>query len=187
LINSLHYPDNAESYHQIELPINTEDIAKNKIPEIHMLLQSQVRVIEQQHIDIQNLSEGVADLMMISYQQQLSDPIKTIEALKQQVTLLEKGIIKIYQHLEKDNTGKELKSGQQNLRKAIEANQKKTINNVSLDWKQIAIMITSTAIISSLCSLAVFQVVSNWKTDQLQNPVEKPLKTKSKKNLSKKT
>ena len=58
--------------------------------------------------------------------------------------------------IEKDNTDKELKSEQQLLRKALEANQKKpTESSVTyLDWRQLMIIITTTALAASLfCKL----------------------------------
>jgi hypothetical protein len=176
--------DNTNFYHQTELsPVIDES------PELNMSVISSK--LDQHQQSLEELTGGFIEVVNILHGQQELNPREAIESLKQEVTLLGKGMIKIYQHLEKDNTGKEIKSGQQNLRKAIasltsstiEANQKKTTNNISyLDWKQIAIIITATAVTSSLCSLAVFQMASNWKTDQPQNPVEKSLKSKSKKS-----
>jgi hypothetical protein len=95
--------------------------------------------------------------------------------------VLSQGVLTIYQHLDKDSLAKELKAGQQNLQRTIEANQNKTTHKVGyLDWKQIATI--ATAIVSSLCSLAVFQLVSNLKVDQKAlAPTEKILKPKTKK------
>jgi hypothetical protein len=176
--------DNTNSYHQTEPSPMVE-----KSPELSMsVIYSK---LDQHQQNLEELTGGFIEVVNILHGQQELNPREAIEALQQEVTLLGKGIMKIYQHLEKDNTGKEIKSGQQNLRKAIasltssaiEANQKKTTSNISyIDWKQIAIIITATAIISSLCSLTVFQLASNWKTDQSQNPVEKPLKPKIRKN-----
>jgi hypothetical protein len=187
LIHSVNYSEDAAAYHQIELPIKKEDTSEDKISEIHVLLENQTRAIEQQQINTQALSDELAEAIIILYQLQGSDPTESIEAVKQEVKALSEGVMKIYYHLDEDNIGKELKAGQQNLQKviasAIEANQKKTTHNVGfLDWKQIATIITATAVISSLCSLAVFQVASNLKTDQkIPIPTEKPLKPKIKK------
>jgi hypothetical protein len=187
LIHPLNYSEDAAAYHQIELPIKKEDTSEDKISEIHVLLENQTRAIEQQQINTQALSDELAEAIIILYQLQGSDPTESIEAIKQEVKALSEGVMKIYYHLDEDNIGKELKAGQQNLQKviasAIEANQKKTTHNVGfLDWKQIATIITATAVISSLCSLAVFQVASNLKTDQKTPiPTEKPLKPKIKK------
>ncbi len=175
--------DNTNSYYQTELPLVIE-----KSSELNMSVISSK--LDQHQQSLEELTGGFIEVVNILYEQQELNSREAIEALKQEVNLLGKGMIKIYQYLEKDNTGKELKSEQQNSRKAIdsltslviEANKKKSINNISyLDWKQIAIVITATAVISALCSFAIFQIASSWKTDQPQNPTEKPLKTKSKK------
>jgi hypothetical protein len=176
--------DKTKSYHQTELSLMI-----GESPELNMSVISSK--LDQHQQSLEELIGGFIEVVNILHGQQELNSREAIEALKQEVTLLGKGMIKIYQHLEKDNTGKELKSGQQNLRKAIasltsssiEANQKKTTHNVGfLDWKQIATIITATAVISSLCSLAVFQVASNLKTDQKTPiPTEKPLKPKIKK------
>jgi hypothetical protein len=181
-------------YGQIERSTSLENPSGTEIPTvIHELLILQDGKMDRQQQYLKDLTQGLLEVLtIVSHDSQPnSSSTEAIEALKQQVVILEKGVIKIYQHLEKDNTGKELKSGQQTLRKAIDSltpaaiktNQKSSTSNVSyLDWKQIAIIITATAIISSLCSLAIFQTVSNWKTDQPQNPVEKSVKPKNKKN-----
>jgi hypothetical protein len=185
LLSPVNPPESIEAsgnQHQIEMPIEPEIKVESPVSEVHKLLLSCSERIDQQQNYLNYLYEGHLDLNK-ALSQYSSNFTEGIEAIKQQIMLLEKGVIKVYQHLEKDNTGKELKSGQQFLRKAIETNQKKNAsNNASFNWKQIAIIMVSTAIISSLCSLIVFQLASNWKTDQPQNPVEKPLKPKTRKN-----
>jgi hypothetical protein len=156
-----------------------------KLVVIHESLALQDDKINKQQLYLTNLSQGLLEILVIlnGDNRDESISIETTEALNQKMILLERGIIKIYQHLEKDNTVKELKSGQQILQKVIEANQNRATTKTNyLDWQQIAIIITATALISSLCSLAVFQLASNWNTDQPQNSVEKPLKPKSKKS-----
>jgi hypothetical protein len=168
---------------QIGLPTEIEVYPESAISEIREILQDQSKQINKLRYELGHLSKGNTKTFNILSQQQELFQKEITEALELKMMLLEKGMIKIYQYLEKDSMGKELKSGQQLLLKAIEANDRKTTNNISyLDWKQIAIIITAIAMISSLCSLAAFQVASNWKTDQPKNQVEKPLKTKSKKN-----
>jgi hypothetical protein len=173
-------------YYQTELPIKTKPV----VPGSSEVRQEHGEQLNKIQSDLENLSQENAEIFNMVYErQELTSAIK-IEALKQEVTLLGKGMIKIYQHLEKDNTGKELKSGQQTLQKAItslasstiETNPKKSTNNISyLDWKQVAVVIAATSVISSICSFTIFQVTSNWKTDTPQTPIEKPLKTKTKK------
>jgi hypothetical protein len=184
--------EDSTHYHQTEQPVKLKTSSESTASGLHDVLQDHSKRFNKLQEDLKDLSQVSAETFNIVYEQrQLSNSTEAIEALKQQIVILEKGVIKIYQHLEKDNTGKELKSGQQTLRKAIDSltpaaiktNQKSSTSNVSyLDWKQIAIISTVTAIISSLCSLAIFQAVSNWKTDQPQNPVEKSVKPKNKKN-----
>jgi ribosomal protein L29 len=93
-----------------------------------------------------------------------------------------KVMMNVHQYLKQSNLNQNLtslKAEQQSLRKALETNQKKSNNLVYLDWKQIAIIITATAIVASLCSFAVFQVTSNnMKADQPTTPTEKLLKPK---------
>jgi hypothetical protein len=182
-MDSFKYPKSVEHYHQMELPVKTEIIPDDRISEIHALLKSQSELAEQNQGSIQSLSLEVAEIVMILYQQQQFSSIGAIEAIKQETKALSGGVMRIYQHLEKNSFGKELKTGQQNLQKTIEANQRNTTYKVGyLDWKQIATIITATAIVSSLCSLAVFQLASSFKTDQKTSiPVEKPLKSKVKK------
>jgi hypothetical protein len=195
LTKSLETLDNAINndthYNNVDFLNETNVDSEPTVLVIYEALQNQSKQINKLRYEVGLLSKGNTKNFNILNQQQESNPIEAIEALKQQIVILEKGVIKIYHHLEKDNTGKELKSGQQTLQKAIDSltpaaiktNQKSSTSNVSyLDWKQIAIIITATAIISSLCSLAIFQTVSNWKTDQPQNPVEKSVKPKNKKN-----
>jgi hypothetical protein len=184
--------EDSTHYHQTELPVKLKTSSESAASGLHDVLQDHSKRFNKLQEDLKDLSQVSAETFNIVYEQrQSSNSTEAIEALKQQIVILEKGVIKIYHHLEKDNTGKELKSGQQTLQKAINSltpaaiktNQKSSTTNVSyLDWKQIAIIITATAIISSLCSLAIFQTVSNWKTDQPQNPVEKSIKPKNKKN-----
>jgi hypothetical protein len=189
--NSLNNPeavedsfDKTKSHHQTELSLMI-----GESPELNMSVISSK--LDQHQQSLEELTGGFIEVVNILHGQQELNSKEAIEAIKQEVKALSEGVMKIYYHLDEDNIGKELKAGQQNLQKAIapitplllEANQKKTTHNVGfLDWKQIATIITATAVISSLCSLAVFQVTSNLKTDQKTPiPTEKPLKPKIKK------
>jgi exonuclease VII small subunit len=176
---------------QMELPINTNNSPESEIlTAIYDLLLLQEEKMDKQQLYLMNLSQGILEILTILSQDDKSDTGFTdaIKALEEHVKLLEKGIVKTYQHLEKDTIGVELKSGQQALQEAlallmsskIETSQKKSASNISyLDWKQIATIITAAAIIASLCSLAVFQIASNLKTDQKTSiPTEKLLKPK---------
>jgi hypothetical protein len=184
---------NTDFRDQMELSVNLNSSPKSETSTvIYDLLILQDEKMDKQQLYLTNLSQGILEVLTVLSQDNNLDASSAdvIEALKQEVTLLGKGMIKIYQHLEKDNTGKELKSGQQTLQKAItslasstiETNPKKSTNNISyLDWKQVAVVIAATSVISSICSFTIFQVTSNWKTDTPQTPIEKPLKTKTKK------
>jgi hypothetical protein len=184
---------NTDLRDQMELSVNLNSSPKSETSTvIYDLLILQDEKMDKQQLYLTNLSQGILEVLTVLSQDNNLDASSAdvIEALKQEVTLLGKGMIKIYQHLEKDNTGKELKSGQQTLQKAItslasstiETNPKKSTNNISyLDWKQVAVVIAATSVISSICSFTIFQVTSNWKTDTPQTPIEKPLKTKTKK------
>jgi hypothetical protein len=198
MTNSLHSPEiseqsisDSEYYQQIELPIKLDTKCDSKISAIHEQLLNCIERLDKQQEFLGYLSQGNIEVLMAVNQQGVSSSTEDIEAVKQKVNAIDQGMMKIYHYLKEDIQGKELKAGQQNLQKAIapitplllEANQKKTTHNVGfLDWKQIATIITATAVISSLCSLAVFQVASNLKTDQ-KTPIftEKPLKPKIKK------
>jgi hypothetical protein len=168
---------NTNLYNKMELSIPLEIPSNPGVSTIHelLILQDEKMNIQQQYL--RDLSQGLLEIFTILSNDSRPDSIsiETIEALKKDLLLLDQGTAKIYQHL--DSFGKELKSGQQALQKAIEASQKKT-NIGYLDWKQIATIITATAIISSLCSLAVFQLASNIKTDRTPTLTEKTLKTK---------
>jgi hypothetical protein len=188
--NALHSPEaaeknvnDAESYQQIELPIKLDIKSDFKIAAIHELLVTYAEKLDKQQEFLGYLSQGNIEVLMAVNQQAEPITIEAIEVIKQEMKVLSQGVLTIYQHLDRNSLAKELKAGQQNLQKTIEANQKKTTHNVGFpDWKQIATIITATAVISSLCSLAVFQVASNLKTDQKTPiPTEKPLKSKIKK------
>jgi hypothetical protein len=173
------------SHYQIELPIEIEDTSEDRVLDIHTLLENQSREIERQHVDTQSLLGGLVEANAILYQLQESDSTELIAAMSQKIAAIEQSLVKIYHYLKEDTVGKELKAGQQNLQKAIaslEAKKEKDPHNlVYLDWKQIAMIIVATAIISSLCSLAAFQVASNLQTNKASTPTEKSLKPKIKK------
>jgi aldehyde:ferredoxin oxidoreductase len=148
---------------------------------VQEILLAQSEKIAYQQGQLNDLGKGFKNIAEILQKQQQSNPAKEIEAVRQDMRVLGRGLVKVYQDIE--GLGKELKTGQQNLQKVVEANQNKTTPKTNyLDWQQIAIIVAATALISSLCSLAVFQLASNWNTDQPQNPVEKPLKPKGKKS-----
>jgi hypothetical protein len=178
LTNFLGYSEGAGNYRQIELPIEVEDMSRDEMLKVYVSL-------EKQQTDIQALSERLIENTMVLYQLQESDPAGSIAAVNQKVTAIEQALIKIHHYLKEDTVGKELKAGQQNLQMAIaslEAKKKKDPHNlVYLDWKQIAMIIVATAIISSLCSLATFQIASNLQTNKASTPTEKSLKPKIKK------
>jgi hypothetical protein len=179
--------DNSTHSHQVELLIENKTRAELTLSELYDILQDQGKKLNEIQDTLEYSSLVNTKNFNILYQQQESNPMRAIEGVKQQVNTIDQGMMKIHHYLKEDSVGKELKAGQQNLQKVIvstiEANQNKTTTKTSyLDWQQIAIIVTATALISSLCSLAVFQLASNWKTDQPQNPVEKPLKPKSKKS-----
>lgn len=169
--------ESTEHHHQIEPDTNSEPT----VLELYETLQDQNKQLDDY---FECLSREHAEILSVLYKPQKSDSTEEIKAIKQHIAMIEKGIIKVYQHIEKDNTGKELKSEQQLLWKAIEANQKKTAESsvTYLDWRQLTIIITATALAASLCSFAVFQAAASWKTDQPQNSAEKTLKAKSKKS-----
>ncbi len=170
----------SDDYQQIELPIKLDAKFDSFPPATHRLLLDCIEKLDKQQEYLGYLSQGNIEVLMAVNQQDISSTTEEVKTLRKEVIGLAQGVWKIYQHLEKDSIGKELKSGQQNLQKAIEANaQKKNTANIGyLDWKQIATIITATAIVSSLCSLAVFQIATNWKVDRIPTPTEKPLKPK---------
>jgi hypothetical protein len=190
MINSSHFAEpseepikDSEYCHQIESPINPDLTLDAKILAIHDMVLGCIERLDKQQEYLGHLSQGNMEVFMAVRQQEISNPTEEIEVLRKDISLLSQGVLKIFNYLERDSKNKELKTGQEALHKAIEANQNKTTTKTNyLDWQQIATIVTATALISSLCSLAVFQLASNWKTDQPQNPVEKPLKSKSKKN-----
>jgi hypothetical protein len=186
-----HPEDSTNKPISLELPLNPQPQIRLESP----IIQNHGEQIEQLRKYLEYLSQGHIEILEILYQQQelkkstkpiSSDIIERMEAISTDINSQSKLMMATYKYLEKNNLSKEIiaiKTEQGNLCKVFETNQKKTNNNVSLDWRKIAVIITSTAMLSSLCSLAVFQVSSNWKTNQPQNPVEKPLKPKSKKDF----
>jgi t-SNARE complex subunit (syntaxin) len=159
--------------------------SKAAIPEISELLQKQDKQLSKLQEDLEYLSGTSADIFNMVYEQIQSSSAQEIADVNQKVTAIEQALIKIHHYLKEDTVGKELKAGQQNLQMAIaslEAKKKKDPHNlVYLDWKQIAMIIVATAIISSLCSLATFQIASNLQTNKASTPTEKSLKPKIKK------
>lgn len=185
-------------HEQMELLIKLENPSNSETLTTHRLLTIQDEKADKQNQQLLELGQGLIEILVeldricISTSAsteairkdvdiRMSASTKSIEDINTKVSLLFDGVGKTYQHIN-DNLGKDLsaiKAEQQALRQAIE---KRTSNNTSsLDWKQIAMFATATIVITTLCSLAAFQLAANWRTDQPPTPVEKPVKTKSKK------
>jgi hypothetical protein len=173
----------AKSHIQIELPIESQISSESTPTETQNTSQEHSKKFGKMQAYLEYIAEGNMEIIDILSQQQESSPEGAIEVVNKKIDALFQGVGKTYQHIN-DNLGKEIsfiKAEQQALRQAVE---KKVNHNVThLYWKQIATIITAAAVISTLCSLAAFQIASNWKTDQPPNPVERQLKAKSKKNL----
>jgi hypothetical protein len=170
----------ANTYHQIELPLEIESISSSESTEIHKLLLECSEKYDRQQQQLENLLHGQMEIIATIYSQDFPDPTAAILAITKDINTLGKGIVGFHKQLEKNNLSQDLnalKSEQQKI-KAVLENQEKRKNSLGyLNWKQAAMMILVTALISSLSSLAIVQLFWNNKPNQ---PPEKPLKPKVK-------
>jgi hypothetical protein len=150
-------------YKQIELPLEVTEVAAPEIEKICSLLSAQDEKLDHHHEYLKNLSQGLLEVLLSLKQSPHS--FEEIDEIRNDVKILGKGFLKIYHYLEKENLGKELislKSEQHALRKAIETSHKKPSNSVGLpDWKRTLAIVVSTAVLSSLCSVAIVQLIPN--------------------------
>jgi hypothetical protein len=140
-----------------------------QLPAIQEILISQKEQIALQQQQIGALAREFHEIALILQQQQKSNPAAAIDTVNQALQDLSKVTVGIYQKLDKTHGSKELsdlKSEQQALRKIADTAQrtlKIQSDNLAthLDWKRMAAIVVSTAVLSSLCSLAIVQLIPN--------------------------
>jgi ribosomal protein L29 len=182
--------DDSNDHYQVDSPINFLEENDTSSSAIYKLLLDCSERIDQQQENTGYLLQGSVEILAALEQQSTPDSSAAIadgasdaiESINQDLQAMAKVMMNVHQYLKQSNLSQNLtslKAEQQSLRKALETGQRKNNNLVYLDWKQIATIITATAIVSSLCSFAIFQVTSNnMKADQPTTPTEKLLKPK---------
>jgi hypothetical protein len=169
-------------------PIN-QDI---QLDLIQSLILRQSEQLDQQQQQLQGLARGFDEIVKFLQRQHESDPSGKIEDINQSLDTLGKAMINTYKKIDKIDVSKDLatfEAEQQAFRKTLEKNQqnlKQQSDNLAdhLDWKRTAVIVVITAIISSLSSLAISQLVlSNQSSQKEQNSAqtEKPINSKTKK------
>jgi hypothetical protein len=174
---------------QNHLEISATDFDRNVIENHLFLLQElilgQGEKIIQQEQTVEELSR-----LMIRIAETLEQPKAKIENIHQDLNVLGKATIATYQKLENVSNGKELlalKAEQQALRKIADTVQRtlkiQSDNLVThLDWKRTAAIVVSTAVLSSLCSVAIVQLIPNgWfhSATPIKPIAKKPVKSRN--------
>jgi glutathionylspermidine synthase len=130
---------------------------------IQEALLNQSKQIAYQQEQLNSLGKGFRDIAEILQEQHQSNPKKAIEENNQSITAMTNAILSLHKQLKEANFGQEfadIKSQQQSIGKAVVTNRKSLESQANdlayyFGWKHIAMIVVSTAVISSLCSVAV--------------------------------
>jgi hypothetical protein len=167
-----------------------QSASTTQLPAIQEILLNQKEQLVLQQQQIGALAREFHEIALILQHQQKNDSGTAIDTIKQNMSDLGKATIATYQKLDKTQMGKELsdlKAEQQALRKIADTAQrtlKIQSDNLAthLDWKRTAAIMVSTAVLSSLCSVAIVQLIPNgW--SHSANPTKpiskKPVKSRN--------
>jgi aldehyde:ferredoxin oxidoreductase len=161
---------------------------------IQEALLNQSKQIAYQQEQLNNLGKGFRDIAEILQEQHQSNPKKAIEETNQSVVVLGNAIVSLHQQLKQANLGQglaDIKSQQQVIGKSVTTTRKALDNQTEnlasyLGWKRIVMLVASTAVISSLCNLAIASLApivigqftgnSQFNKSETAQPVEKKQK-----------
>jgi DNA repair exonuclease SbcCD ATPase subunit len=178
----------SNSYHQIELPLGIENTTSTPITvKIHKILLEHSKQYDQQQQQLENLVQQQMDIFDAIYAQETPDHTIVISEIHKDVNALTQGMVSLCKQLEKNNLSQDistLKSEQKKIKASLENQEKSKSNLGYLNWKQAAIIIIATSLISSLSSLAIVQLFWNTKPNQPSAIPEKPLKPKGKSTVN---
>jgi glutathionylspermidine synthase len=129
---------------------------------IQEALLNQSKQIAYQQEQLNSLGKGFRDIAEILQEQHQSNPKKAIEENNQNLVAMTNAMVSWYKQLKEANFGQEfadIKSQQQSISKVVVTNRKsleRQTNELTyyLGWKRIAMIVVSTAVISSLLSVA---------------------------------
>jgi orotate phosphoribosyltransferase-like protein len=145
---------------------------ESRLSEIQKLILNQNEQLFQQQQQLDGLARGFLDIVQVL--QQKGDPTKKIEETNQSVIILGNALVDFKKQLKQANFGQEfadLKTQQQAIGKSV-VTTRKTIDSQTqnlasyLGWKRIMMIVASTAVISSLCNIAIASLAP-WAIGQI--------------------
>jgi hypothetical protein len=154
----------------LTVPQQTQQTAMSDLAAVQEILLNQSEKIVYQQEQLNGLGKGFRDIAEILQNQHQSNPAKAtasltagIEENKQSITAMTNAILSLHKQLKEANFGQgfaDIKSQQQSIGKAVAINHKSLESQTNdlayyLGWKRIAMIVVSTAVISSLFSAAI--------------------------------
>lgn len=167
-----------QSTDQVRMPIfgesrsTSDSQIESRLSDIQKLTSNQNEQLFQQQRQLDGLARGFLDIVQVL--QQKGDSVKAIETTNQNVITLGEGLVKLSRQLREADFGQgitDIKYRQQNISEAV-INAHETLDKQAeslsgyLGWKRVVMIIISTAIITSLCNVAIASLTP-WALSQV--------------------